>query len=344
MSTANLDSADLKAASGGGVIAEDVMAKIWDISKIPLPLTEMISETNADQEYTEWTEDELAAVSTSNKVVDGADIDQNNTVIPSRVGNHGQISVKEVKVSSRAESSKSFGGSGKLAYQVMRRQQELFRDIEAQILTQQASVADNGDAVAGQSGGLGAWIKDNVDFGATGSAGGFNSGTKLVDAPTAGTVRGLTETLVRDHAQEAWEDGGNPSILMSTPLAIRNLSQYMFSSSANIATLQSDAGQSKMGALTAMGSVNVFITDFGVTLRMIPNRLQQTVTTNNVTVFIIDPEMISLGVIRGARVEELGKSGLSTKRMMSKDYTLKVYQQKAHAAIHDINPATAVVA
>ncbi len=30
MSTANLDSADLKAATRGGLVREDVMEKIWD--------------------------------------------------------------------------------------------------------------------------------------------------------------------------------------------------------------------------------------------------------------------------------------------------------------------------
>ncbi len=35
MATANLDSADLKAVPLNGLIKEDVMNKIWDISKIP---------------------------------------------------------------------------------------------------------------------------------------------------------------------------------------------------------------------------------------------------------------------------------------------------------------------
>ena len=42
MATQNLDSANLKSVQAGGLIREDVMDKIWDISKIPLPFTDMV--------------------------------------------------------------------------------------------------------------------------------------------------------------------------------------------------------------------------------------------------------------------------------------------------------------
>ena len=92
MSTANLDSADLKAVTAGGLIREDVMNKIFDISKIPLPFTDLVGSTTAKNEYIEWTTDELAAPNTANAVVDGSDATGNDTVTGHRVGNHHQIS------------------------------------------------------------------------------------------------------------------------------------------------------------------------------------------------------------------------------------------------------------
>lgn len=53
MSSANLDSADLKAVTKGGLIREDVMNKIWDISKIPLPFTDLIGSDTTNNEYKE---------------------------------------------------------------------------------------------------------------------------------------------------------------------------------------------------------------------------------------------------------------------------------------------------
>ena len=53
MSSANLDSADLKGVAFGGLIREDVMNKIWDISRIPLPFTDMIGTGSAKNEFKE---------------------------------------------------------------------------------------------------------------------------------------------------------------------------------------------------------------------------------------------------------------------------------------------------
>jgi hypothetical protein len=73
MSTANLDSADLKAATYKGLLREDVMSKIFDISRIPLPFTDLIGSDTHTNEYTEWTLDTLATPDITNAVVDGAD-------------------------------------------------------------------------------------------------------------------------------------------------------------------------------------------------------------------------------------------------------------------------------
>ena len=53
MSTANLDSADLKGVPHQGLINEDVMQRIFDISKIPLPLTDRIGTEDAGNAYFE---------------------------------------------------------------------------------------------------------------------------------------------------------------------------------------------------------------------------------------------------------------------------------------------------
>ena len=41
MATGNIDSFNLKSLAKGGVINEDVMQKIFDISKVNLPLTDV---------------------------------------------------------------------------------------------------------------------------------------------------------------------------------------------------------------------------------------------------------------------------------------------------------------
>lgn len=343
MSTANLDSADLKAVKFGGLIREDVMNKIWDISKIPLPFTDMVgSGGKAKNEYKEWTTDELAPPDTTNAVVDGADASGNDTKTGQRVGNHCQISDKVVKVSYRADASDTIGRAKELSYQLMRRQQELRRDVEAIALTNQASVADDGDTVAGKVGGLPSWLSTSHT---NGTAGGFDLNTGLTVARTPGVRQALTETNVRDTVESIYNEGGDPTKMMSIPSIIRKFSEYLFTSSARVASLMSDQGKSREQA-AALGSVNVFVTDFG-TLELVPNRLQQKYKDSGgvndaADVFIIDPEYAELCYLHGYRTDMLAKTGLAENRQMSVDWTLVVNTEKAHGIIGDVNPDAAV--
>lgn len=341
MSTANLDGADLRSVLRGGLIREDVMEKIWDISKIPLPFTDMIGSDTSSHPYKEWTTDELAAPDITNARVDGADAGANNTVTGLRVGNHHQISDKVVKVTFRADASNTIGRAKELAYQASRRQQELRRDVEAIMLVNQASVADDGNATPGRSGGLPAWIRTNA---INGTAGGFNTGTGLVVARTPGVRTALTETNLRLSAEQVYNQGGEASVLMCRPPLIRQISSYLFTTSARIASIFSDIENSKAKA-TAMGAINVFVTDFG-TLQLTPNRLQQTHNDSAGAVcsdvFTLDPSYLAISFLQGYRTEELAKTGTANNRQMLVDWTLCVGNEKAQAFIGDINEAAAV--
>jgi Family of unknown function (DUF5309) len=332
----------LKSAPAGGFVPEDVMAKIWDISKIPLPFSDLIGSDSHSNEFCEWTKDKLADPDTANAVLDGADAGSDNNKLGDRVGNHSQISDKVVSASTRARDGSTIGMGDAYSYQVLMRQQELRRDIEAIGLLNQASVADNGTN-AGKVGGFDAWLETNTSNGATGADGGFNTTTRLVVAATPGTPRALSETTIRDIAQSVYEQGGNPSVLMGRPTVIRKLSAYMFSSSAQIATLSSDVAE-KRGSAVATGSVNIFVTDFGIVLEMVANRLQPVTSAGVSSLFMIDPSMVTYSYLARPQVTELAKTGLSTKGQMYADYSLKVLNEAAHGVIRAIDETAAVVA
>jgi hypothetical protein len=338
------NAATAAAAVYGGVIHEDVLDKIWQIDGFPLPLTDMISKGTHKNRRTDWTELELATPVGNNAVVDGADIDQDNSKLSTRLGNFTQISVKEVKISHSLEASDSIGSVGKLSVQVAQRLKELKRDVEAQMLGITASVAGDGNTTAGISAGFGAQIKTNISLGATGSAGGFNTSTGLFVAPAPGTKRALSEKIIRDILQGIYTSGGNTDCLMARPPVIRALSEYLFTSTARVATLTAEQSQASPRALTAYGSVNVFVTDFGQTVKMLDNRIQLTTATATSTMYFIDPSHVTQSFLRGYQVEPLAKTGLSEKRLMSCEYSLKVYSEKSQGAIFAIDEALAVVA
>ena len=336
-----IDSPGLRAVAFNGLISEDVMNQIWDISRIPLPLTDAIGSDSHGNEYCEWTQDRLQAAVTDNAQIDGADtisIDDTNSGV--RVGNNSQISVKVVKVSTRAQESDTIGFSNALAYQVMMRQRELRRDVEAQIHTNQASVKAVTGATAGVSAGLGAWIATNASVGATGAVGGFNPATGIVDARGLGTARALTETLVREASKNVFEQGGEASLFCARPVVTEAFSTYLFTSSARIAALQSEVNQ-QQSPVTATGAVNVFVSDFSV-LTMVANRLQPQTAADTSDVFILDPNLIRLSYLHGYRVEPLAKQGLADTRQMCVDYSLKVLNEEGLGLVADIDETAPV--
>ena len=331
------------AAVYGGLIREDVMDKIWDISSIPLPYTEMCSKGTHSNRRVEFVTDELAAPQ-ANAVVEGADPTQSDGKLGLRLGNYTQISVKRLIVTDTSEAANGIGGINSLSYQLKERQKELRRDVEAQVLSHDASAARDAATVPGKSAGIGAQLKTNVSVGATGAVGGFNTTTGLFVAPTPGTPRALSETTIRDILQQVYEAGGNTTVAMARPVVIRKLSEYLFTASARIATMTAQQTQNSPASLAAYGSVNVFVTDFGQTIKLRDNRLQQADAADVSSMYFLDPMHLKESFLRGYQTEMLAKTGLSEKRLMSVQYSMLVLNEKSQGAILAIDETAAVVA
>jgi hypothetical protein len=343
-----LDAKDLKDVAAGGLVKEDVQQEIFDCSEIPAPLLDMIGTSSCDNSYTEWTEDELAAPDLTNKVVSGADAPVTATTAGSlaRVGNHTQISVKYVYVTERAGNVGTHSIGDTMAYRTMRKMQELRRDQEAIMLSNQASIADDNNTTAGMAAGLGAWLTSHRS--ATGSGGGFNTSTKVVAAYTAGLRRALTWEMIADQIEGVYTEGSNPTVLMSVAAITKRLARFLFAT-AYAATPTANVNGTGGGAdQVSQGYIDTFRTDFGFTMKIVPNRLQQTYestdsgTTPAAAVFGFDLDYLAVAYLHAMKVEPLGKLGLSHRRQISQDWTQKCTLERAHFVIHDINPAAAV--
>jgi hypothetical protein len=359
MSASNLDAVNLTDVNLNGLIREDVMSKIWDISKINLPYTDLAGTASHDNTYHSWLVDKLQAQNFDNAVEDGADATgTNDAKVGRRIGNHSQLSTKEVYVSTRADEVDTIGYANELARQITERQQELRRDVEGISLLNQGSVK-SAVGVAPLTAGLAAWLTnldvdgnavttgDNVYVGAGWIPGGWDEtpGDSLVAAATPGAPEANTETKVRDVVESVYTRGGNPTVAMSTPAVKRGFSEYLFTSSARIASLIADGG-GDASQRQGSGSVSVFLTDFG-TLKLLDNRLQPSVGADpavhdNDAMFILDPTLVNISYLQGYRVEPLAKTGLSSKRMMSVDWDSCVSNWDGLGMIPDIDPDLAV--
>lgn len=368
MSTANLDAVDLAAVPVGGTINEDVMQSIFDISPVERPFCDAIGTTDSDNQYKEWVREALEASSPDNAVVDGADAGADQSVTGERLGNYHQIGSKVVRVSDRGRNVNTIGSSDELIRQLMKRQKALRRDEEASLVSRNIAVAGNGDDVAGTCAGVGGWIgvkeldvaSSTSTRGATGadpvlsndSSGGGGFPTT---AATEGTKAALTESGIKDLMRVAYENGGNPTMAMSMPQTIENLSDFLFTSSARVATLQSNAPQGNRtdngtgagqsgGGITAQGSVNILVTNFG-TLELVPNRFQPQAHASDATVsdlYLIDPDSWERSYLQGYETKPLARTGIAENRQITVDYTLCALSPEANAVFADIDNALAV--
>ena len=348
---------DLTNTAFRGLIREDVMEEIFAIDPVDLPYMDMASRGTASNPYKEWTKESLAAPSLPTAIVDGAAAPAASTFTEERIGDHCEINAKTVAVSDRANDSNTIGYANRMVHELMIRQKELKRSMESGLLSNKASVAPTG-SVAGQYAGCGAMFQGLTGAAGTGvgphiingSAGGFSAG--IFSAPTPGAAAAMTEANVRLAMSSAYKAGGNPRIMMSVPDMIEKFSSYLFTASARIATMMSQNTTVKTDAygkqgITAVGSVNTFVTDFG-TLELIPNRtqLQYTVsaTTTCCNVYLFDPDYWEVAYLQGIQVKELGETGLTSSRMMSVDYTNCALQYKSSAVLMGQNTALAVTA
>lgn len=345
-----LDANDLKNVLAGGMVKEEVQQKIFDCSEIPTPFLDMVREGACSNSYTEWTEDELENPDIANAAVSGADADALATDAGNlaRRGNHTQICVKTVKVTERAGNVATHSIGDTMAYKTMRKMQALRRDVEAIAVGRQASVQDDNNVTAGKSAGLGAWIVTNDSHGAGGSATGFNTGTKLVAAPVVGARRALTWVLLSDQIEAVYVKGGNPTVVMSNAGLCKRLARFLFTT-AYAATPTANVNGSGEGVTqTSQGYIDTFRTDFGFTMKIVPNRLQQTYNDSGaaaaVDVYGLDLDYLEVGYLHTYKVDPLAKLGLSNRRLLSVDWTLRVNLERGLFDVRDINPTADVTA
>jgi hypothetical protein len=297
---------------------EDLSDVIYNISPTDTPFMSTIGKGKATATYHEWQTDSLASVNTSNYAVEGAAASDATMSPTTRAGNRTQISQKTVKVSGTLDAVDKAGRKSEKAYSLAKASAEIKRDMEAILLSNQASSA--GDAsTARKLGGLQAWLATNGDFGTDGVAGASGS-----TARTTGTDRTFTEDILKTVVKEVYTAGGSPKVLM-----VRPNHKQVVSAFAGIAAQRYMAPAD--APTTIIGAADVYMSDFG-SISVVPNRF---ITTTDVA-FIVDPDMASVAYLRPFQTNELAKTGDAEMTQLLVEYTLQVSNEAAHGIIADI--------
>lgn len=308
-------------------LREDLQDALISISPTETPFMSSIGRKNVSNTYFEWPVVELAAASASNRVAEGESAPGNDAPTNAlRLANYTQISDKVVEVSDTNEAVNGAGDVQRMAKQIAYKLKELKRDMETML------VGDNNAAVAGSSGtaretaSLTAFLKTNVDRGVGGANPTLSGTTEGFPnaAATDGTLRALTEDMLKGVIASCWDEGAEPTIV----LCGSGVKQKISSTFTGSATRYRDISDKKIVA-----SVDLYVSDFGE-LQIVPSRF-----IRSRDVFVLDPSYARVGYLQQTKQKPLARTGHAERRLISTEYGLQVDNEKAHGIIADINPA-----
>ncbi len=301
---------------------EDLTDIIYNISPTETPFMSSIGKTKATAVYHEWQTDSLAAATTANAAVEGADATSATLSPTVRLGNYTQIVQKTVQVSGTLDAVNKAGRKSEKAYQLAKASQEIKRDLETIMLSNQGRDAGSSNSTPRKMASLLSWIKTNTDAG----SGGADPTTIGVSTRTDGTQRTFTETLLKTVVAEVFNAGGTPSVLMVGALGKQKVSSF-----AGIGATRFNVTGAKPS--TIIGAADIYVSDFG-NMSVVPNRFMRARDA-----LILDPEYAAVAYLRPFQTNELAKAGDSDKTQILVECTLEVKNEAAHGGVFDLNMA-----
>lgn len=314
---------------GDDIIREDLSDFVYNISPTETPVLQAGEWTQATSTIHDWVEDVLAAPAV-NSQPEGAPLGTPDNVDGgTRLSNYCQISSKTYGVSGTVEVVSKVGRDSELAFGQAKSMRELKTDIDL-------GICQNGAKSAGSSGvprltaGLASWVR-NADRGATGADPATFDGAAT---DTDGTGRAFTETELNAVVEECWNNGGRPSLLVLGGKGRREFRTFdgVGNTSAASNTTRTDRAEK-----TIYGTVDVYITSFGIELRAVNSRHLRNVAGVAKDAWLIDPEMLKIAFLRPFQVIEFGVTGDSMEERVLAEWCVEVCNTYAHGLVADID-------
>ena len=302
-------------------IREDLSSQIFDISPTDTPFLNGIGRRNVSNVTFDWQVDSLPSPG-ANAQLEGEELSRSASTATTRHSNTCQISFKDATVTGTARKVNTAGRRDELAYQMAKAAKALKRDVEFVLLNNTAENA--GDATTARTtGSMGAWVTTNTSINA-GSGSPTAVGTALNGnnpRTNASAQRDISAALINAVMKLCYDNGAEPSKMYLTSGAKQTFSTL--SGRTNDRYMQTKS--------TIDANVDVYVSDFG-TLTAIPSRQNQATDA-----WIIDPDFVSVAMLRPFQTMELGRIGDSDTRMILIEYGLEMKNEQAHAAIFDLN-------
>lgn len=279
-------------------IKEDVSDVISNITPTKTPFQSMIGSEKVTQTYFQWQEDSLRSEA-DNKKVEGHTASEVARVPTVMRSNYTQIIAETIKVSGTADAVSSYGRAKEAAYQMAKCAAELKRDLEYAFVGIGTNAAVAGDSATARE-----------------MASAFSQIAAANRTFTGGTATKVDEADVLVMAQDCYDAGSDPSVLMVTPTNSLEIADF-----AQGTQRERDIGNTKK----VVNVVDVYVSPFGE-LRVVLNRFLAAKHT-----LVFDPEMWKKCYLRNWTRETLAKTGDNLSMMLLGEFSLKHKNQAASA-------------
>ena len=292
---------------------EDLSNIIYNISPMQTPFMSSIGKRNIKNVVFDWQTESLPTPSASGQL-EGFELSRAAATATTRVSNVAMISSRDATVTGSQDASDPAGKRSEMAHQLAIMAKALKRDMEEALCQKGAKTTGNA-TTARVTGGFESWITSNDSRGTSGASTGGGA------APTDGTQRALTETLLKDVLQLCFENGGEPSMAICGPHNKQVISGF---------TGRTQARQ-MIDANTVEASVSVYSSDFGE-LKIVPsNRSRER------SLLLVDPEFAKVSYLRDFKTVDIATIGDAETKMIVVEYGLEVSNEAAHGVVADLS-------
>mgnify|MGYP003135136852 FL=1 len=292
---------------------EDLSNIIYNISPMQTPFMSSIGTRNVKNVVFDWQTESLPTPSGAGQL-EGFELSRAASTATSRVSNVCQISYRDATVTGSQEASDAAGKRSEMAHQLAIMAKALKRDMEEALCQKGAKTTGNA-TTARVTGGFESWITSNDSRGTNGASTGGGA------APTDGTQRALTETLLKDVLELMFSNGAEPNMAIVGPHNKQVISGF---------TGRSQARQF-VDANTVEASVAIYSSDFGE-LKIVPsNRSRER------SLLLVDPEFAKVSYLRNFETIDIATIGDAETKMIVAEYGLEVSNEAAHGVVADLS-------
>lgn len=296
---------------------EHLADQVYRISPADTPFMAAVPRVKASAVLHEWSTQALSSINTSNARLEGDALSRAASTTPVRRQNYCQISSRDATVTGTQRATNPAGIDDMMAYQMSLKSLELRKDMEAILLGNTGQNAGN-TTTARTLRSFNAWISGNGSRGAAGAD--STAATAAATDETAAGLRTFTEDMLKDAIKDAFDDGGEPSLVL-----VGSFNKQKFSTFTGRATARENVNVG-----TVQGAAELYASDFG-TLKVVPNRTQRSRDC-----FVVDTTKVAVAGLRMFEPQEIGRVGDAVTRDIISEYTLEMRHPDAHAGVFDL--------